>query len=193
MRRAWACAFAAALTLALLGSSCSLFHRSAKAKPPAPAPAPAAPAQPAPHPPKPQELPAPPEIQPPPPNIQPPPVEPSKAGPPPRRRPRPPAPAPQPPPVEPSKAGPPPQLEQILTPQQQKAYNEEIDRNISRAQRTLAALGDRSLNSEQQTYLERIRAFLKQAENARKSDLFRARNLAERASLLAADLLRSVQ
>ena len=87
----------------------------------------------------------------------------------------------------------PPQLEQILTPQQQKAYNEEIDRNISRAQRTLAALGDRSLNSEQQTYLERIRAFLKQAENARKSDLFRARNLAERASLLAADLLRSVQ
>jgi hypothetical protein len=84
-------------------------------------------------------------------------------------------------------------LEQILTPQQQKAYNDEIDRNVSRAQRTLAALGGRRLNGEQQTYLERIRAFLKQADEARKTDLFRAKNLAERASLLADDLLRSVQ
>jgi hypothetical protein len=86
-----------------------------------------------------------------------------------------------------------PQLEQILTPQQQKAYNEEIDRNIARARQTLAALAGHRLNEEQRTYLERIRAFLAQAEDARKSDLFRARNLAERASLLADDLLRSVQ
>ncbi|MGC9969544.1 MAG: hypothetical protein ABSE56_03025 [Bryobacteraceae bacterium] len=199
MRIVRASAFAAVLILALLGPSCSLFHRSAKAKvPPAPLPAPAAPAsQPIPQPPKSPEVtnPVPPDIQPQPPNVQPPPVEPQKIPPPPRRRSRvptaPPAPAvetvpaPQPPP--------PPQLEQILTPQQQKAYNDEIDRNVSRAQRTLAALGGRRLNDEQQTYLERIRAFLKQADEARRTDLFRAKNLAERASLLADDLLRSVQ
>jgi hypothetical protein len=123
-------------------------------------------------------------------DIQPPPLEPLKVAPPPRRRPRPPAPAvetapaPQPPPL--------PQLEQILTQQQQRAYNEEIDRNIVRTQRTLSALAGHRLNEEQRTYLERIRAFLAQAEEARKSDLFRARNLAERATLLADDLLRSV-
>jgi outer membrane biosynthesis protein TonB len=200
MRIVRASACAAVLMLALLGPACSLFHRSAKAKvPPAPLPAPAAPvSQPAPRAPKSPEVmnPAPPDIQPQPPAVQPPPVEPQKIPPPPRRRSRVPAPAPAPA-VEtvpaPQPPPPPPQLEQILTPQQQKAYNEEIDRNISRAQRTLAALGGRRLDGEQQTYLERIRAFLKQADEARRTDLFRAKNLAERASLLADDLLRSAQ
>ncbi len=86
-----------------------------------------------------------------------------------------------------------PQLEQILTAEQQQAYNDEIDRNISRAQRTVAMLNGRRLSGEQQTYLDRIRAFLQQAAEARKSDLFRARNLAERASVLAEDLARNLQ
>jgi len=86
-----------------------------------------------------------------------------------------------------------PQLEQILSPEQQQAYNDEIDRNISRAQRTVSALNGRRLSGEQQTYLDRIRTFLQQASEARKSDLFRARNLAERASLLADDLAKSLQ
>ena len=85
-----------------------------------------------------------------------------------------------------------PHLEQILTPVQQQAYNEEIDRNINSAQRTVMALGSRRLNGEQQTYLDRIRAFIQQATEARKTDLFRAKNLAERASLLAEDLLKSL-
>jgi outer membrane biosynthesis protein TonB len=138
-----------------------------------------------------ESQPAPPDIPPQTLDVQPPPIEPLPVPPPPRRRPKPapaaetpPAPAPQPPPL--------PQLEQILTPQQQKAYNDEIDRNIASAQRTLAALAGHRLNEEQRTYLERIRAFLAQAEAARKTDLFRARSLAERASLLADDLLRSV-
>jgi outer membrane biosynthesis protein TonB len=178
------CLLLAALSLALLSPSCSLFHRSAKAKPLVLPPAPAAPA--------PKPAPPPPEVQPQPPNVQPPPAETGKVPPPPRRRQRPPAAAVvEPPPAPPP--SPPPQLEQILTPQQQKAYNEEIDRNTARAQRILAALGGRRLSAEQQTYLERIRAFLQQAEEARKTDLFRAKNLAERASLLAEDLLRSVQ
>lgn len=192
-----ASAFAAVLILALLGPSCSLFHRSAMSKtPPAPLPAPAAPAsKPAPRSPKTQEVPAPPDIRPQPPAVPPPPTGPQELPRPPRRRSRAPVPAPAPAvdTVPTPQPAPPPQLEQILTPQQQKTYNEEIDRNISRTRSTLATLGGRRLNGEQQTYLERIRAFLKQAEEARSTDLFRAKNLAERASLLADDLLRSVQ
>jgi len=194
-----ACLLAATLALSLLSPSCRLFHRSAKTKvTPPPPPAPTVPAsKPAPETPQQgAQIPAPPEIQPQAPNISQPPVEPGKLPPPPRRKtarqpavapPAETAPAPQPP------SSPPPQLEQVLTAEKQKAYNDEIDSHISHAQRTLAALGSRRLNGEQQTYLDRIRAFLKQAEEARKIDLFRARNLAQRASLLADDLLRSVQ
>jgi hypothetical protein len=117
--------------------------------------------------------------------------------PPPRRRPKPrphedadaPSPAPEPEPP----AVPVPQFEQILTPQQRQAYTEEIDRNIASAQKAVAALEGRRLSPDQATYLARVRAFIEQANEARKADLFRARNLAERASVLAEDLLKSVQ
>lgn len=116
----------------------------------------------------------------------------------PRRRPRPrphedadaPPPAPEP---EPPAAVPLPQFEQILTPEQRQAYNEEIERNIASAQKAVAAVEGRRLSGEQVTYLARVRAFIEQANEARKVDLFRARNLAERASVLAEDLLKSVQ
>jgi hypothetical protein len=142
-------------------------------------------------------LPAPPEI----PSSQPdlgqpaPQVPPEELPPPPRRRVRPrprenaetPAPAPEPP------AAPLPRLEQILTPEQRQAYIADIDRNIANAQRTVALLQRRRLTRDQMTYLARIRAFIQQADEARKADLFRAKNLAERASVLADDLLKSVQ
>jgi hypothetical protein len=54
-------------------------------------------------------------------------------------------------------------------------------------------LTGKSLNGEQKVYLDRVRAFIQQANEARKTDLFRAKNLAERASVLADDLYRSVQ
>jgi outer membrane biosynthesis protein TonB len=102
----------------------------------------------------------------------------------------PPAPA-QEPVTEP--APPVPDLEQILTPQQQQEYNQAIDRSIDRAQRNLAALGGRRLNPEQTLAVERIKTFIQQALEARKTDLLRAKSLAERADVLAEDLLRSVQ
>jgi hypothetical protein len=49
------------------------------------------------------------------------------------------------------------------------------------------------LNRDQKTYLARIRAFIDQTKEARKTDLFRAKTLSERASVLAEDLLHSVQ
>jgi hypothetical protein len=86
-----------------------------------------------------------------------------------------------------------PQLEQMLSPEQQRAYNEEIDRNIGSAQKTVALLNARKLTREQSGYLDRVVAFIQQAIEARKTDLLRARNLAERANVLAEDLLRSIQ
>jgi hypothetical protein len=101
----------------------------------------------------------------------------------------PPAPEPEPP----AAAVPLPQFEQVLTPEQTKTYSEEIERNIADAQRAVATVETRRLNGEQTTYLARVRAFIDQANEARKADLFRARNLAERARVLAEDLLKSVQ
>lgn len=201
------CVFMTALILALVSPSCSLFRRSKSKTPPAPQPAPTAQGpQTNPPPSKPQQvsLPTPPEVPPQQPSITQPPVPPEKLPPAPhprtRRQPKrtqtTETPAPTPTTPEPATTPPPqpvPELVQILTPAQQQAYNEEIDRNIARAQRTVSALSGRRLNGEQQTYLDRIRTFVLQASEARKTDLFRAKNLAERAGLLADDLLKSFQ
>lgn len=85
------------------------------------------------------------------------------------------------------------QLQQILTPEQQRESNEAINQSISRAQLTLSALNQRTLTKDQATSVERIRSFIAQAEQARKSDLLTARALAERADVLAQDLQKSVR
>ncbi len=86
-----------------------------------------------------------------------------------------------------------PQLAQLLSPAEAQEYNRIIDRNIYNAQQKLGALNGRQLSGEQKTYYDRIRTFIQQATDARRTDLFRARSLSERASVLAEDLLRSVQ
>ena len=130
-------------------------------------------------------------------NQQPPASAAEKLPPPPRRRRTRPReqqePAPPAAPAEETAAAPVPQLEQILTPEQRQAYIDEIDTNVGRAQKTVDSLQGRRLNRDQKTYLARVRAFIDQANEARKTDLFRAKNLAERASVLADDLLRSIQ
>ncbi len=123
-----------------------------------------------------------------------PPIEQEWPGPP--RRPRRPRPAPateeaEAPEVVP--AAPAPELAQILTPEQETSYNAAIDRNLDRAQRTAHLLRSRKLSRDQAVYLERITSFIQQANEARKTDLVRAANLAERAAVLADDLLRSLR
>ena len=184
-------AMVAALALATLTPSCRLFRRSPKQVPQAPPP----PAQQAPAKP-PVALPTPPEVAPQAPDLsQQPPQGPSgQLPPPPRRRTKPPraretadTPVPEaPPPAL-------PQLEQILTPEQRQEYSEEIERNIGVAQKTVEALQGRRLSRDQAAYLARVRAFIEQARQARATDLIRARNLAERASVLAEDLRKSMQ
>lgn len=193
--------FVAALALAVWTPSCASwpFHKRKATPVPPPAPVQAAPAVQ----PKPREvaLPVPPEIGATEPDIgQTGPSVPGESLPPaPHRRPKPrphedadapPAAAPEP---EPPAAVPLPQFEQILTPEQKQAYTQEIDRNIADARKAVAAVESRRLSGEQATYLARVRAFIEQANEARKADLFRARNLAERARVLAEDLLKSAQ
>ncbi len=194
------CAVVLAVVLALGGEGCRWFRRAPK---PTTTSAPTKPATtPLPTPPAPKP-PPPPEIEPPPqlpagrPQIAPPPVELPKPRPPraPRRtrpvrksQPAPPQPAEEPP----KPAAPLPQLQQILTPEQEREANQVIDQCVLRVERALAALQGRRLTAEQVTSITRVKAFIEQAQQTRKTDLITARALAERASVLADDLLRSL-
>ena len=77
----------------------------------------------------------------------------------------------------------------MLSPEQQDAYRRAIDEAVGQVRKALATLAGRSLNAEQRSTAERVRTFLAQAEAARGDDLVRARSLAERANILAQDLL----
>lgn len=115
---------------------------------------------------------------------------------PPRRRPVPPKPKPAETVAVPEQPPPPmamPQIGQILSPEEQQAYNSAIDRNLERAQRIAGVLASRRLNRQQATTLERVKAFMQQAQETRRTDPARAATLAERAAVLAEDLLQSVQ
>lgn len=202
-------ALAAALALALSSTSCNLFHRSKNTTPPPPKPAPqptvTAPPAPQPNEPKPESVPPPPLTPQQPdlkgqlpvqtPRLPPPPPKRSRRA---RRRTPEPAPAEQPPQPAETEAdatppAPVPQLEQILTPAQQAESNQSIDRCLGRAQRNLAALAGKKLTGGQTLSVERIKSFISQAVEARKTDLLLAKSLAERADVLSEDLLRSAQ
>jgi len=181
------------LVLAALAPGCRVFRRSRTAPPPPP---PRALVKPPDTTPAPQPLPEPPQLTVSEPNLpaEAPLLEQEWPGPP--RRPRRPRLAPaaeeaEAPEVAP--AAPVPELAQILTPEQATSYNAAIDRNLQRAQRTARLLRSRKLNRDQAVYLERITSFIQQANDARRSDLVRAANLAERAAVLADDLLRSLR
>jgi len=194
---------ALALLLALAGEGCRWFRRTPKTPAATPSPPVSAPA-----PPPPAAAPAPPPEIAPPPQLPPgqpqigarPPVEPPKPAPPPRvrRRVRPaarpaPEPAPEPQSEAPKPPPPLPQLQQILTSEQEREANQAIDQSSARVQRALAAFQGRTLTSEQATAIARIRALLQQARQMRKTDLLAAQALAERAAVLADDLLKTLR
>lgn len=64
---------------------------------------------------------------------------------------------------------------------------------ITRAQRNLQLISGKPLTQEQQATVTRVQTFMRQAGEARKDNLVTARNLAERADLLAQDLVNSVR
>ena len=83
-----------------------------------------------------------------------------------------------------------PQLGKILTADQRRAYDRAIEWSIQSVRQTLAGIVDRSLTPNQINAVRRIRGFLSQAEAARRRDPAIAKNLADRAQLLAQDLVR---
>jgi hypothetical protein len=84
-----------------------------------------------------------------------------------------------------------PRLGQILSTEERRTYDQLIDRSIERAQRSLAFVLGHSLRPDQAAAVRRIRAFIEQAGAARDRDLALAKNMADRALLLAEDLERS--
>lgn len=113
--------------------------------------------------------------------------------------PPPPKPRPTPPPVvaQPAPAPPPApafdlELRPLLTPAQAKELERQINDRLARARSALRSLEGRALSREQNAVLNQIRTFMEQAEEARRTDLPRARNLAERAEVLALDLARQL-
>jgi len=185
--------------LVLLEASCHKRQVLVPTGPPAPAPS--TPAASAPAAPKPatQEIPPPPTLSP---------EKPAEAGgviptpqvgPPPAERPRR-APRPSAPPVGPTAPAAPlapptpaPQLVIVLSPDEQRQYNANIDQKLQSAESSLRSIAQRRLSKEQRASMEEARNFVRQAQALRPSDLPGALRLAERAQVLARNLASSLR
>lgn len=115
------------------------------------------------------------------------------------RRPRRNAPvAAQPAPQEPSQSQQPPtpeppKLVQLLTADEQRRYQGELEQYLRNAEAIVAQASTRTLDAQQSDMVIRIRSFTQQAREQRDTDLMTARNLAQRADVLAKDLQRSLR
>lgn len=85
-----------------------------------------------------------------------------------------------------------PKLGDVLTSGEQKQLSASIDQSLSRAQASLNRLSGRQLNKDQQSEVDQIQSFMKQARATRNSDPSGAKSLAERAEVLARDLAANV-
>ena len=87
-----------------------------------------------------------------------------------------------------------PQLSELLTDDRRKQYEDDFARSVAGARAALdRAAGRRKLTARQQQSVDRIKAFLKQAEESKGKDLATAFQLARRAELFGQDLLKSLQ
>lgn len=113
-----------------------------------------------------------------------------------RRRPAPKPPASKPVtvvPPAPSAPAPAPQLGEILTPAQQIELSRAVDQSTLAARAALTRMRARNLTSDQSETAARIKTFADQADQARKTDLRAAVQLARRAEVLARDLESSIK
>lgn len=90
-------------------------------------------------------------------------------------------------------AAPQPRLGQIVSPAEERAFNSAIDQSLTSARSSLNAIAGRTLSREQSGVVLQIKDFMQQAELVRDTDLLAARGLADKADVLARDLLRSVR
>jgi len=75
-----------------------------------------------------------------------------------------------------------------MTPEQERQMNAAIDQNLASAEAGLRSIATRRLSKEQAAVVAQVQSFIKQATDARKTDLAAASSLAQRASILAKDL-----
>lgn len=93
------------------------------------------------------------------------------------------------PPAETPPPAPQPRLGEMLAPEELREHAVNIDRSLRECRAMLAQILKHKLTTDQSESVARIQTFLRQAEEARRSDLVAAVNLARRAELLAKDLL----
>lgn len=86
-----------------------------------------------------------------------------------------------------------PRLGEILSPEVRASYERDYAAHVAKAQEVLTQAAGRNLDSNQEQTIERIRAFLLQADEIRyvRGELSNALEIARRASLLAEDLVRT--
>jgi hypothetical protein len=81
----------------------------------------------------------------------------------------------------------------MLTPEQQRQFNADIDQSLERSQASLRAVGNRQLTQQQRADVDEIRNFIRQAGATRQADLPAAKRLAERAEVLARNLEKNLR
>jgi hypothetical protein len=86
-----------------------------------------------------------------------------------------------------------PQLRPMLSGAQRQELERTINERIGRARGVLKSLEGKRLPRQQADIVNQILTFIGQAEAARRTDLLRANNLAERAEVLANDLATRVR
>lgn len=86
-----------------------------------------------------------------------------------------------------------PRLGQMLSPAEEQRYNTLIDQSLGNTRGSLSSIGSRSLSVEQQSTVQQIQHFMQQAQDTRKADLIAAKGLADKAEVLARDLVRSLK
>lgn len=85
------------------------------------------------------------------------------------------------------------QLGTVLTPQQRAEYIHALEQSLVHAEADVTSLKGKSLTTEQSAAMDRIASFINQARENRDADPALAARLAERAELLARDLVGSVR
>ena len=86
-----------------------------------------------------------------------------------------------------------PRLGQMLSSSEERQYNALIDQTLSQTQSNLNLLAKRSLTPDQQSSIRAIQEFMSQANATRTVDLVSAKALADKAQVLARDLVRNVK
>jgi outer membrane biosynthesis protein TonB len=93
----------------------------------------------------------------------------------------------------PPKTVPPPQISPRLSPEEQASAEQHTSEDLGQAEKNMQAASGRQLNAAQQDLAEKARGFVGQAREAMRSgDWVRARNLAQKARVLSAELVNSL-